>query len=940
VFRRPVDRLRDELLAERLVEAPKEVKAERAAFCARRVTGADVGVAASGDLFDGPACALEQRDGDTGVKGDGDAGRALHTTNVLRASHAVNQMSTEAAELAALQAADRLECERDPLAFLERHVTIEEPNGTVIPLGLWPFQRKTVDVLTTETLTIVLKARRLGLSWIARARALWLAIFRPGIRILILCKTEGDATELLDRIRRMRDRLAADPAARHILAPLQRPAKTRDAVTTLDIGPSTIRALVGTPAAARSETAGLVIWDEAAFQQHAEDIWQGLLPTIEGGGRLWIISTGNGLHGRGSMYAELWQNAVRKANGFASLFWPWDARPDRDPAWKIRQVAAIGSDDRFRVEYPECLTAEVRVSTERGILPIVDALECQETESGSIVASGPQPVSEVFKLTTKAGRVIRGTHNHPVHTPDGFVWLSQLEPGQQVTLRAPRFASSEYTQEWSPIPGARASVQIDEWWGRFIGYFMGDGSWHADCISVVCDAKDEDVIADVGGLLTSLVSEPHARTHQRVQGRKGAVEWRVNSIRSREVFAELGLIQRNGEDRWKRRVGVPDCIWRSPRPIVREFLSGLFEADAGRHNGRVTFSTCKLEFARDVQLLLLGFEIPVSIRAITKLSGADARGVEHEYTQYVMALGIEASKRFDERIGFVSQRKRTYTGATSGRGRPPAPITMLDEVVEIVSDGTEVTYDLTVEPEHVFSANGILTHNTPDDAFIVASGTPVYSREGIAAAVRLGREFDARREAGTMTPPVDGVLYPAADFGEHSHVLVLWPLEAGGFYVTAEHPFEHSEPDKEAPAVARLVNTAGVEHPIVDWVRFDASRPESARMFIRTFRPAVQGPAKLSPVPFGQMTKRGSFKRLSILYLRRLFNRTAAGERIGVIAISPSCTRLIGQLEALQFKDDDSEDVVKLDDHGPDALIAGVAPEARRFSKRLEVADV
>jgi hypothetical protein len=487
-------------------------------------------------------------------------------------------MSTEHAELAALQAADRIECERDPLAFLERHVTIEEPNGTVIPLGLWPFQRKTVDVLTTETLTIVLKARRLGLSWIALALALWQAIFQPGIRILILCKTEGDATELLDRIRRMRDRLAADPAARHILAPLQRPAKTRDAVTTLDIGPSTIRALVGTPAAARSETAGLVIWDEAAFQQHAEDIWQGLLPTIEGGGRLWIISTGNGLHGRGSMYAELWQNAVRKANGFASLFWPWDARPDRDPAWKVRQVAAIGSDDRFRVEYPE----------------------------------------------------------------------------------------------------------------------------------------------------------------------------------------------------------------------------------------------------------------------------------------------------------------------------------------------------------------------TPDDAFIVASGTPVYSREGIAAAVRLGAEFDARREAGTMTPPVGGVLYPAADFGEHSHVLVLWPLEAGGFYVTAEHPFEHSEPDKEAPAVARLIHEAGVEHPVVDWVRFDASRPESARMFIRTFRPAVTGPAKLSPVPFGQMTKRGSFKRLSILYLRRLFNRTAAGERIGVIAISPSCTRLVGQLEALQFKDDDSEDVVKLDDHGPDALIAGVAPEARRFSKRLE----
>jgi hypothetical protein len=61
----------------------------------------------------------------------------------------------------------------------------------------------------------------------------------------------------------------------------------------------------------------------------------------------------------------------------------------------------------------------------------------------------------------------------------------------------------------------------------------------------------------------------------------------------------------------------------------------------------------------------------------------------------------------------------------------------------------------------------------PDDAFIVADATSVYSRDGIAAAVRLGAEFDQRRVEGTMPAPVDGDLPVAADFGEQAHLLVL-----------------------------------------------------------------------------------------------------------------------------------------------------------------------
>lgn len=251
---------------------------------------------------------------------------------------------------------DFAECKASSAAFIERHCTIEEPDGTVLPFRLWDFQRDTLHDLETEQAIIVLKARRLGLSWVVLAFALWLAIFNQGIRILVLCKTGDDASELLDRIRRMRDRISNDPLSAHVLANLEQPAKTRDAVTTLDIGASTIRALMGTPAAARSETAGFVILDEFAFQRAAPEIWTAILPTIEGGGKLAMVSTGNGAETSGSTGAEfaaLWSRAKSGANNLKALFFPWMARPDRDQAWKERTLANLGDPDRFRKEYPE-----------------------------------------------------------------------------------------------------------------------------------------------------------------------------------------------------------------------------------------------------------------------------------------------------------------------------------------------------------------------------------------------------------------------------------------------------------------------------------------------------------------------------------------------------------------------------------------------------------
>ncbi len=279
--------------------------------------------------------------------------------------------------LAAEQKADFKACrdpETGPVTFAKRHATIETVSGRAFRPKWWPKQIEVLETLHRDRKVVVLKARRMGLSWIVLIYALWVAIFQQGARILILCKNEDDAAVLLDRVRRMLDRIRADPLSRHILTDLKEPASgkaAKDAVTTLQIGTSVIRALPAKARSARLETAALVVLDEFAFAQEADAIWRAILPTtegeddaglefvddtppvLEGDGALAVISTGNGESGAGEEFAKQWTRAESGESGFAHVFLSWRDRPDRDDAWREKMREAMGDDERFEVEYPE-----------------------------------------------------------------------------------------------------------------------------------------------------------------------------------------------------------------------------------------------------------------------------------------------------------------------------------------------------------------------------------------------------------------------------------------------------------------------------------------------------------------------------------------------------------------------------------------------------------
>lgn len=590
------------------------------------------------------------------------------------------------------------EAESDPLTA----------GGKWVQFELWPSQEWPFQVIHTKRKSIHLKARQIGMTWSALAYVLWMLIFLDQTTALLFSRGDREALDLMKRLKEMTRRL---PPWLLPLGLFDRKGRLTGSSGHMWQWPDGGRAMAFPASAGDSYQASIAVIDEADLVPDLNKLLASVKATIDNGGKLVMVSKSQKSK-PDSPFKRIFRAAMQGENGFEPVFLPWWAHPGRTLAWYRDQVKFSMSTtfalDFVKGEYPQCVAAETRVSTEKGILPIAESLDAKETESGPVVSATIQPASQIWKLTTHGGRELRGTHDHPVMTTDGFVHLSRLEPGMAIELRPPRFAESVHVERWNPFPGVESSVAVTPLWGRYIGYFMGDGCWYKNGIEIVCDAKDADVVKDVIGLTVELIGVPNIKKHRKAK----CLSVRIHRGAIREAFVRLGLIHEKSRHYWSRCVGVPHCIWKSPKPVVKEFLSGLFESD-GSAAVEIGFSTNKNQFARDVQLLLLGFGVNSHIRERIGTGGS-----RKKYKWWSLELNKADAEAFVREIGFVGERKRSQAdevirdrGARSIRKQ-----SMMDSVKTVERDGFEETYDFTIGSAHVFSANGILTHNTWEEA--------------------------------------------------------------------------------------------------------------------------------------------------------------------------------------------------------------------------------
>ena len=251
-------------------------------------------------------------------------------------------------------------CRENLEYFVETYGHIEDKDADVLiqPFDLWDEQRSALRQFRDNKLNVILKARQLGITWLVLHYALW-KLINPGRTVIGLSRTEDEAQELVRRMSVILDNM------RTLFAPKNdQPINWTNATwenTSLILTihfpnspDSVFKCFPSSPNAARSFTADLIIFDEWAFQQFAEEIWKAGFPTINRptGGQVIGLSTIE----RGSFFEKVFTDPD---NGFNKIFIPWSADPRRDEEWYENTKRTMG--DMITQEYPATIEEALTV---------------------------------------------------------------------------------------------------------------------------------------------------------------------------------------------------------------------------------------------------------------------------------------------------------------------------------------------------------------------------------------------------------------------------------------------------------------------------------------------------------------------------------------------------------------------------------------------------
>ena len=170
----------------------------------------------------------------------------------------------------------------------------------------------------------------MGISTLVSAYALWTMIFNPGKNVLILSTVQNTSKEIVSKIRLANNNLPSW---------LKVPTVEDNRLSLKFKNESRVLAASSAADSARGFSAYLLVMDECAFVENAEEVWTSAQQTMATGGRAILLSTPNGV---GNFFHQMWVDAESKKNTFKTIRLKWDRHPERDQSWRDRQTAELG----------------------------------------------------------------------------------------------------------------------------------------------------------------------------------------------------------------------------------------------------------------------------------------------------------------------------------------------------------------------------------------------------------------------------------------------------------------------------------------------------------------------------------------------------------------------------------------------------------------------
>jgi ribonucleoside-diphosphate reductase alpha chain len=366
-----------------------------------------------------------------------------------------------------------------------------------------------------------------------------------------------------------------------------------------------------------------------------------------------------------------------------------------------------------------CVTGDTKIFTGDGIFMAKELFEAQNdvnavidgrfgheqraTRASSVFWTGNKPV---FRLITKEGYTLRATGNHQIMTPNGWVELEALKPGDQIHILNRKGGF-----------GREGSLEL----GRVLGWLVGDGHFTGKQAVLSFYHGDREIAPLMGSYVDTLVSPLTV-------GDRGSYPVKPVAIPSRNKFTvaseRLCSLLKQHNITPESKLSVPAIVFQGSEEMQRGFLQALFSADGTVHvdaekGNHVRLTSISGQLLRETQQLLLNFGIASILYPNRRAAGPsllpDGKGgtkIYQSQARHELHFSKANLETFAREIGFLTSAKQEKLNVIlAHRKRTPNTENFVATVRQIVSEGVEDVFDLTEPLTHSFIANGIVVHN-------------------------------------------------------------------------------------------------------------------------------------------------------------------------------------------------------------------------------------
>lgn len=342
-------------------------------------------------------------------------------------------------------------CFRSYTYFINNYCKIyDSVNLAWIPFTLWPEQERVLHDMHTNQLTVILKARQLGISWLALCYGLWGVLFQPIASVSIFSRRDTESMYLMgsERMRGVYDNLPLWMRSGH--------------KATTDSGHEWV---LGTGSAVRAFStnsgdgyvATFAIIDEADLQPDLNKLLRSVKPTIDNGGKMVVLSRVNKSEPE-SEFKQIYRGAKSGENGWHPVFLPWNAHPERNEAWYERQrkdiLSRTGSLDDLYEQYPASDVQALSSKTLDKRIPALWLESCYVEMRPIHTRSHPGiPNLDIYFAPKPGVKYVMGAdpaEGNP-NSDDSALTVIEMATGEEVALLAGKFEPAVFASYISQV---------------------------------------------------------------------------------------------------------------------------------------------------------------------------------------------------------------------------------------------------------------------------------------------------------------------------------------------------------------------------------------------------------------------------------------------------------------------------------------------------------